>query len=130
MRWTLASVTLADVRTVATGTLAEYVGQCETGHWARERGTALVFDAAKSLVQRVDTDGEGVIARYGFDDVYARAHPEFLDAEHLALLHGIVGAKMFDDDVRVLDDRGLAASLRWPSVGQKSTRLTRAGGRT
>lgn len=86
--------------------------------------------AESSLVQCVDQAPDGaVVAWYLFDGVYVRAHPEAVDPEHLAILHGTVAAKIFDDGVVVLDREGLAASLRWRGVEAPGIRLTRAGGR-
>ncbi len=58
----------------------------------------------------------GVEAHYVFDDAYARAHPEALDAAHLAMLHALITFKLFDDGEVLVPPTQLAGVLRWPRI--------------
>jgi hypothetical protein len=99
--------------------------------WLRASTPAsIAYDSAPCIVQSVTEEPDGsVTARYLFDAEYVAAHPEAIDPEHLGILHGTLAAKILDDGLVVLEKNGLAASLRWPSVRKKGTRLTRGGAR-
>lgn len=62
---------------------------------------------------------DGVVeAHYVFDDVYATAHPEALDARHLAMLHALLTFKLFDDGEVLIPPTQLAGVLRWPRTDE------------
>lgn len=90
-----------------------------------ESRLALVVES--SLAQCVCWQDELLVARYVFDHSYAAAHPEAVDDTHLALAHGTIAAKIFDDGVIVQSDEGLLASLRWRARAAKSAHLGARG---
>jgi hypothetical protein len=91
----------------------------------------LGFVYEPSLVQAIHHhDSDDIVARYVFDQRYVQSHPEALEPEHLALLHGTIAAKLFDEGLLVLDRAGLCASLRWPGTTARGTVLCRDGSRT
>lgn len=55
-------------------------------------------------------------AGYAFDEDYARAHPEALDARHLSLLHALLVFKLFDDGEVIVPPPQVEAALRWPAI--------------
>lgn len=55
-------------------------------------------------------------AGYAFDEAYARAHPEALDARHLSLLHALLVFKLFDDGEVIVPPPQVEAALRWPPI--------------
>jgi hypothetical protein len=98
--------------------------------WLRDRGDALAFESSPHLFQRIDVRyPEWVRARYVFDGVHAAAHPELLDRDHIAILHGTMAAKLLDEGALVLEPEGIAASLRWVATERAGVRLERDGGR-
>lgn len=68
------------------------------------------------LAQWVIARGASVEAHYVFDDDYAKAHPEALDAAHLAMLHALITFKLFDDGDVLIPPAQLAGVLRWPAI--------------
>jgi hypothetical protein len=101
----------------------------DPAQWLAEhtRADALSVDVSPPLAQCVTWDEGALVGRYLFDHEYALAHPEALDRTHLALAHGTIAAKMFDEGALVLTDDGVRASLRWRSVRAKGTRLGPGG---
>ena len=63
--------------------------------------------------------GGEVEAHYLFDDAYAGAHPEALDAAHLAMLHALLTFKLFDDGDVLIPPRQLAGVVRWPGLDER-----------
>ena len=68
------------------------------------------------LTQWVDITPTRIDAGYAFDEAYARAHPEALDARHLALLHALLVFKLFDDGEVIVPPAQVEAALRWPAI--------------
>ena len=68
------------------------------------------------LTQWVDITATRIDAGYTFDEEYARAHPEALDARHLALLHALLVFKLFDDGEVIVPPPQVEAALRWPGI--------------
>ena len=102
----------------------------EAWSWTRDGAEALSFESSPHLFQRIDVRyPEWVLARYVFDGVHAAAHPELLDRDHIAILHGTMAAKLLDEGALVLEPEGIAASLRWVSTERAGVRLQRDGGR-
>lgn len=102
----------------------------EPVEWLAARTGASIACAHEAhLIQSIDEAEGEIVARYLFDATYARAHPEALEREHLELLHGTLAAKLLDEFDVILPRATLVASLRWPSIRARGTRLTRAGGR-
>lgn len=65
------------------------------------------------------TARDGVVeAHYLFDDAYVGAHPEALDAAHLAMLHALITFKLFDDGDVLIPPRQLAGVVRWPGLDE------------
>ncbi len=97
--------------------------------WLRANTRADVFalDVSPSLAQCVAWEDRVLVARYLFDHEHALAHPETLDPVHLALAHGTIAAKLFDDGAVVLTDEGVRASLRWRATDARGTRLCADG---
>jgi hypothetical protein len=87
----------------------------------------LALTVEPSLAQCVCWEGSLLVARYLFDHEYAASHPEAVDDTHLALAHGTIAAKLFDDGAIVQSDEGLLASLRWRGRGAKSAHLGARG---
>ncbi len=90
---------------------------------ASTREDALSLDVGPSLAQCVAWEDGLLVARYLFDHEHALAHPEALDPVHLALAHGTIAAKLFDDGAIVLTDEGVRASLRWRPTAARGTLL-------
>jgi hypothetical protein len=129
------SVTEPTIETVgAESTLAGFsrrTANDEPWVWMHRRGDALSFDASPHLFQRIDVAyPEWVCARYVFDGVHAAAHPQLLEPEHVAILHGTMAAKLIDEGALVLEPDGIAASLRWVSTERAGVTLRRDGGRS
>jgi hypothetical protein len=76
------------------------------------------------LTQWVIARGGAVEACYVFDDVYRAAHPESVDARHLAMLHALITFKLFDDGDVLIPPAQLAGVVRWPSLTQPPRALT------
>lgn len=89
---------------------------------------ALLIDAplAQCIEQSPD---EILIARYFYDHRYVNVHPQVQDPEHLALVHGTIAAKLYDDGICILDDDGIRASMHWRSIRAKTARLSNSGAR-
>lgn len=68
------------------------------------------------LAQWVRVTPTRIDAGYAFDEDYARAHPEALDARHLALLHALLVFKLFDDGDVIVPPAQVEAALRWPAI--------------
>ncbi|MDP3276744.1 MAG: hypothetical protein Q8Q09_16210 [Deltaproteobacteria bacterium] len=97
---------------------------------SRALGDALSLRIAPPLAQCVVLSSEqSLTARYLFDARYAWAHPQSIDPGHLALVHGIIQAKLYDEGALILDPAGIEASLRWRLAHQRATTLHRDGRR-
>ncbi len=96
-----------------------------------ERHVAPVLEAAPSpadppadavtridehLTQWVLITPTRIDAGYVFDEPYAQAHPEALDARHLSLLHALLVFKLFDDGEVIVPPPQVEAALRWPPM--------------
>lgn len=68
------------------------------------------------LTQWVLIASTRIEAGYEFDDAYAAAHPEALDARHLSLLHALLVFKLFDDGEVIVPPPQVEAALRWPAI--------------
>jgi hypothetical protein len=94
---------------------------------AHTNSSRLALVIEPSLAQCVRWEEALLVARYLFDHEYTATHPEAVDDTHLALAHGTIAAKIFDDGVIVQSDEGLLASLRWRAQGAKSAHLGARG---
>ena len=71
------------------------------------------------LSQWFTARGGVVEAHYVFDEAYVGAHPEALDAAHLAMLHALITFKLFDDGDVLIPPRQLAGVVRWPGLDER-----------
>lgn len=99
--------------------------------WLVEHTVASVScDLDTGLAQCAHVLDDGTLrAHYLFDARYAAAHPAWTVPEHVALWHGTIAAKLFDDGVSLHTPAQLAAVVHWVSIRAKGAALDRTGRR-